>query len=447
MDTKIVQFLEALPVGVFVVNKQQDPCYINEEGCRLLAIKKDQLTNIKDIYLNNICQISSLEPYPAKQHPILLALQGAPSQITDIQLSQNNKNIALEMTVKPLLNEQGQIDYAIVTLHNISTRKPQEKILKNKSPLSLSVNEAYERFIPKAFVKFLEKKSIVDVQIGDKIEVEMTVLFSDIRNYTQISEKMTPQENFNFINDYLKQMEPLIGHHNGFIDKYIGDCIMALFPSNVDDAISTGVDMLKTLNIYNNKRVDEGKEAIHIGIGINTGKLILGTIGGKDRMDSTVISDTVNLASRVEGANKQYGTSLLITEQTMKKIKNPTQYFMRYIDNIKVRGKSHAVNIYEVFNGDSGKNFQLKKETLADFNQGIALLKKERFSLALKYFGNVKRINAADKTAHIHIKRCADGLEGQGIRKEFVDSMLENIFANKEKKSDLTLFEMQKRFG
>ena len=166
--------------------------------------------------------------------------------------------------------------------------------------------DAFERFVPQEFLRILNKESITDVQLGDQIQEEMTVLFSDIRDFTLLSEKMTPEENFKFTNSYLSRMEPSIRAYHGFVDKFIGDAIMALFPTNAQDAVQAAVDMLQALFEYNQDRSKVHYDPIRVGIGINTGALMLGTVGGQSRMDGTVISDAVNLASRIESMTGVY---------------------------------------------------------------------------------------------------------------------------------------------
>lgn len=141
------------------------------------------------------------------------------------------------------------------------------------------LNAAYQRFVPEEFLKFLNRESIVDVKLGDQVRKEMSVLFSDIRSFTELSEKMTPEENFNFINSYLQRMGPSIRENNGFIDKYIGDAIMALFPRNAEDAIKASIQMMEGIKLYNKHRNNQGYAPISIGIGIHTGELMLGTVG------------------------------------------------------------------------------------------------------------------------------------------------------------------------
>jgi class 3 adenylate cyclase/CheY-like chemotaxis protein len=272
------------------------------------------------------------------------------------------------------------------------------------------LNTAYSRFVPKQFLQLLEKDSIVDVKLGDNTLKEMSVLFSDIRSFTTISEKMTPEENFKFINSYLSRMEPAIMANSGFIDKYIGDSIMALFSGSADDAIQAAIAMLNTLVEYNQHRANVNYPPIKIGIGINTGFLMLGTVGGINRMDGTVISDAVNLASRIESLTKEYGVSLLISHQTFAKLQNPSDYNMRLIERIKVKGKSKAVAVFEVFDGDPPALRQAKLATTGIFEEGVLYYYGSSFRKAAQQFEECLRQNPDDKVAQIYLDRCRQGM-------------------------------------
>ena len=223
------------------------------------------------------------------------------------------------------------------------------------------INEAYSRFVPNEFLKLLEKESMLDVKLGDHIQKEMTILFSDIRQFTEMSEKMTPQENFNFLNSYLEVIGPIIRKHNGFIDKYIGDAIMALFAGEPDDALLAAIEMQEELRIFNFERASRGLEPVKVGIGIHTGNLILGTIGEKERMEGTVIADAVNLASRIESLTKEYYTSILVSEFSVRKMKNPKQFLLREIDYVVVKGKSNVITVLECFDIDPKEKADKKK--------------------------------------------------------------------------------------
>ncbi|HMY47390.1 MAG TPA: 7TM diverse intracellular signaling domain-containing protein, partial [Leptospiraceae bacterium] len=214
------------------------------------------------------------------------------------------------------------------------------------------LTSSYARFVPSEIMDLLEKKEITEIALGDAIQKEMTVLFSDIRSFTTLSEGMTPKENFEFLNALMRRTGPVIRENGGFIDKFIGDAIMALFPRHAEDALKAAIQMKRNLSIYNTRRASKGFEPLRVGIGINTGLVILGTIGEPERMDGTVISDTVNLASRIEGLTKHYDAALLITEQTLFRLDDPTRYRIRLIERVRVKGKHEPVSIFEVFDGD-----------------------------------------------------------------------------------------------
>jgi class 3 adenylate cyclase/ActR/RegA family two-component response regulator len=272
------------------------------------------------------------------------------------------------------------------------------------------LNAAYSRFVPRQFLQLLQKDSILDVKLGDNILREMSILFSDIRSFTAMSEKMSPEENFRFINSYLSRMEPAIAENRGFIDKYIGDAIMALFGGSADDAIKAAIAMLETLVEYNQHRESVGYPGVKIGIGINTGSLMLGTVGGKNRMDGTVISDAVNLASRVESLTKQYGVSLLISHETFARIQNPSDYKIRLIERLKVKGKSKAVAVFEVFDGDPPQLRDAKLATTGIFEEGVLFYYGSSFRKAAQCFEKCLAQNPDDTVAQIYLERCQERL-------------------------------------
>ncbi|MEG4585593.1 AAA family ATPase [Microcoleus sp. MOSTC5] len=302
---------------------------------------------------------------------------------------------------------------------SIQNSKLYTEVRENESRLA-QLNKAYERFIPHQFLQFLDKSSIIDVELGDQVQLEMSVLFSDIRNFTTLSETMTPEDNFKFINSYLSRMEPVINENKGFIDKYIGDAIMALFSGEADHAVKAGIAMLHSLAEYNEYCAKSGCAPIQIGIGINTGSLMLGTVGGPNRMDGTVISDAVNLASRVESLTKNYGVSLLITQPTYSRLKNPSQYAIRTLDTVKVKGKSEAVTVYEVFDADPLAMKEGKLATLKLFAEARAIYSEGNVAEAAWLFSECWRQNQGDRVAKIYWERCQSAL---GTRKKIKDRL------------------------
>ncbi|MCB1317614.1 MAG: HAMP domain-containing protein, partial [Leptospiraceae bacterium] len=260
----------------------------------------------------------------------------------------------------------------------------------------LDLNQAYERFVPQEFLKHLGHDNITRVQLGDQVQREMTILFTDIRAFTTLSEKMTPVENFNFLNSYLSRVSPVIRKNNGFIDKFIGDAVMALFPNTVEDAVRGSVEIMQALSEFNHHREEQGREPIRIGIGVHTGKLMLGTIGEKMRMESTVIADAVNLASRLEGLTKKFGSNILISEYSVNAVKDVPGIYHRYLGSVRVKGKAEPVRVFEILNADSQEVIMKKQQTEERFYEGIRLFHKGKFGDAGQIFREIVNTNPGD---------------------------------------------------
>lgn len=281
-------------------------------------------------------------------------------------------------------------------------------IIAHQQALALlqQTETAYNRLVPHQLLKLLHARSIVDVKLGDQVERKMTILFSDIRDFTPLSESMTPAENFEFINSYLSQMEPVISRHRGIIDKYIGDAIMALFEYGADDGVSGAIAMLERLSFYNAGRARAGYRPVHIGIGINTGRVMIGTVGGINRMDSTVIGDAVNLAARLEDATKTYNTPLIISQNTLYDLADPGAYHIRFLDRVRVKGKSQPLSIHEVFDHDSEPLKQAKRASCPVFELAVAYYHLKDIGRALPLLQHCLQDNPHDTVAALYLEKC-----------------------------------------
>jgi len=269
------------------------------------------------------------------------------------------------------------------------------------------LNKAYEKFVPREFLSSLSKKSIIDVRLGDQVQKNMTVLFCDIRNFTARSEKITLEENFAFVNDFLSCLSPIINQYHGFIDKYIGDSIMAIFPIT-DDALSCSIAMLKALHIYNENNPNQ--LPISVGIGLNSGSLMLGIVGDQNHLEGTVISDAVNISSRVEELAKIYNVSLLITKETYQNLQNPEQYACRRLGNLPLKGKDNIVTVYEIFDNDPENVKLLKQRTKKDFEQSVDYFQEGHFEIAHEQFQELLHKNPADQPAAFYLQQCENAL-------------------------------------
>lgn len=289
----------------------------------------------------------------------------------------------------------------------------QDKDIEDKNKELKSLNhelkrkiETFYKFVPVQFLEILNrKKDFEEIELGLCSECKLSVLFSDIRSFTSLSESITPQENFRFLNSYFAHMGPIIRRSSGFIDKYIGDAIMGLF-EDTDQALQAAINMLMHLYKYNEGRKRAGYIPISIGIGINTGNLMLGTVGENDRLETTVIGDVVNVASRIESLTKKYGIPLLISEQTFNSLKNPEKYSIRFIGRTKVKGKESDVSVFEVFDGDLPKVFKGKQSSMKIFEEAMMLYGQQQFEEARKLFQECLDTNPYDHIAKVYVQLC-----------------------------------------
>lgn len=274
----------------------------------------------------------------------------------------------------------------------------------------IRLTTAYQRFVPKQLLMNLQKGSILDVKLGDQVEIEMSILFSDIRSFTTISESMTPDENFSFVNGYLKRMGPIVRAHDGYIDKFLGDGIMALFNRSANDATSAAVKMHQDLLIYNNEAESNGAQTINIGIGVNTGTMMFGTLGEADRMEGSVISDAVNLAARLEMLTKLYKAKVLISEDTCLKL-TPGSFALRMIDKVAVKGKSEAVKVFEVLDAEAEDVMALRVKNITRFDEAVTLYQTQKIKDALALFESIYNDDPTDMVAALYIERCSNFLK------------------------------------
>ena len=251
------------------------------------------------------------------------------------------------------------------------------------------VNSAFGRFVPHEFLRSLGRERVVDIQLGDSVEKEVSVLFSDIRGYTALSEQMTPQENFRFLNAYLGRMGPAIQTNRGFVNQYYGDGIMALFTQGADDALKASLAMLDLLDRYNQERIEAGRAPIQTGIGLHTGPLMMGVIGDTLRLEAGVVSDTVNTAARMEGLTKHYQARIILSHEVLTRLRIPERQACRFLGKVQVKGRREPVGVYECFAADPPTPRQAKVDTLPDFEAALRHYFAQEFSLAVRHLGNI----------------------------------------------------------
>jgi two-component system, sensor histidine kinase ChiS len=283
-----------------------------------------------------------------------------------------------------------------------------EFLARVKTQLNLHrINEATGKFVPSEFLRSLGRENITEVLLGDHAEREVTVLFADIRDYTSLSETMTPEENFNFVNAYNGRLGPIIQAHGGFVNQYLGDGLMAIFPHNSADALQASIAMQQAIAEYNDLRVARGRIPIQVGMGMHTGSLVMGIIGDARRMDAATIADTVNTASRLETLSKYYGANILLSKDSLEKVAGSVVFHVRYLGEVQVKGKRKPVKVYECFDGDATDIFEKKSQTLDTFDSGMRHYLGREFAGAIVDFESVLKYNPNDAVARLFLNKAA----------------------------------------
>lgn len=273
----------------------------------------------------------------------------------------------------------------------------------------LRLNASFERFVPHDFIELLGKRDILEVELGQSVEKDLTTLFCDIRSYTSLSEKLGPQKGFAFLISYYQFVAPVIRSHQGIIDKYIGDAIMGVFDRAADDAIQAGLALLARVGEFNAAH-HWTEHPIEIGIGINTGWSMLGVIGESSRLEGTVIGDAVNLAARLEKATVEFGAPLIITGSTFMAIQDPGRLHIRYLGQTQVKGKAERIALYEVYDHNAEAVRALKKAHQALWENSVKAYHEERWNEALDGFEQHLSYLPDDPIALKYVQRCHEGL-------------------------------------
>ena len=310
----------------------------------------------------------------------------------DAPLRAGEEKLSVNFTAQPLLNIDQKRIGSMIVIEDISSEK------RLKSTMSRYMDPGIADRLVASGAELLGGQN-----------VEATVLFSDIRGFTTLTEQLGAQGTVALLNEYFTLMVDCIQQEEGMLDKFIGDAIMAAFgipvshEDDADRAVRASIAMINTLNEWNHQRVSDGKLPVNIGIGLNTDSVVSGNIGSNKRMDFTIIGDGVNLASRLESACKQYGARILVSEFTLNKLKGT--YRQREIDLVVVKGKTEPVSVHEILSFHTPETFPGMGEVLGLFKDGLSAYRARKWDAAIKVFRKCLSINPDDKPSQIYIER------------------------------------------
>jgi two-component system sensor histidine kinase ChiS len=262
----------------------------------------------------------------------------APEEKVIVDYEINDYKAKSELTARKLFTS---VLTALRAYEYLAEIQAQQRSLK-------SFARAADRFVPKEFMRVLGKASIAETLLGDQLQQEMTILFLDVRGFSGMSEKLSPGETFAFINELMEWVCPIIRGNDGFVDKFLGDGLLALFPHSIDNALKTVLAIRRQIVRVNRGREAQGKPPMHLGMGVHFGKLMLGVIGEPERLEATVIGDAVNAACRIESLTKDYGVDALISEVALGRVMTPGKYAFRFVEQANIRGRADRISVYEL---------------------------------------------------------------------------------------------------
>ena len=380
--------LQSLSNGVITLNAQHKIIKINPAACRILGTQSDVVRGRSWKSLFG-------PPNPWIREALYrVERQQRSASAMDVELTTGDgKRLSVNLKVEPLVDVKRRRIGFILVLEDIT----EEKRVKSTMARYMS-HEVAEKLLE-------TNDSILGGQAQD-----VTILFSDIRDFTGIAEHLGAQDTVAMLNEYFSEMAESVFRHGGILDKYIGDSIMALFgtpfagPNDADHAVDAAVDMVRSLCRFNQRRALAGDNPIDIRLGISTGEVIAGNIGSPRRMDYTVIGHTVNVASRVESANTYYGTQILITDATMEKLKKP--FLMRELDFVRVKGSRTPVAIYEILEGRDSGEYPRAEAMIEAFEIGLHRYRERRWMDAASAFQQALDIWPGDHPSSLFLNRC-----------------------------------------
>jgi adenylate cyclase len=380
--------LKSLSNGVVTLDQHLKVAKANEAAQRIIGIAAEEMIerSAEQVFGNRNAWITRSLEYVARMHT------NDYHPDTDLLLP-DGRTASVNLTTAPLLDLDNQpIGYMLV-LEDITREK--------------RVRSTMSRYMA---------KEVVDRLLASGEEVlkgsahVATVLFSDIRRFTMLAESMSPQQTVAMLNEYFTEMVEVVLANGGMLDKYIGDALMAIFGAPVeaaadaDNALRVACDMIRALGRLNERRTAEGREPIDIGVGLATGEVLAGSVGSIKRMEYTVIGDTVNLAARLESANKHYGTKVLVSGPTVEALRAPAT--LRRLDLLQVKGKSRPTVVYESLAHHTAQSFPHLPEVVRLYESAFDLYHKRDWDGAIARFSEALELAPQDRPTRIFLDRC-----------------------------------------
>jgi adenylate cyclase len=381
--------LESMSNGVITLDERDTIVTCNSAGARIFKLAASAILGH-----------SAPEFFAGKNAWIIerikkVQLEKVANVAMDLEIALGDRPVSVNLTVLPLASGDGKQLGTLLMIEDISTEK--------------RVKATMARYMdPAIAARMLDNNS--DAGLLGGASTRATVLFSDIRDFTTLSEELGAQGTVAFLNDYFSLMVECIAREEGMLDKFIGDAVMAAFglpiahDDDEDRAVRAAIAMIRECRRWSRDRVQRGQKPVEMGIGLNTDMVVSGNIGSAKRMDYTLIGDGVNLASRLESACKIYSAQILVSENTFGRLRGT--YRIRNIDQVVVKGKTEPVGVYEVLDHHTEESFPNVMDVVSYFNEGMRNYRAARFSNAIAQFEKALACHPRDKLSTTYIERC-----------------------------------------
>lgn len=278
---------------------------------------------------------------------------------------------------------------------------------KKKDDFIKQTNLEYEKFVPKQLVKFFGKKSVLELEIGSQVKKTATILYCSLRNSLLVTQTLSLEENFNYINSYLNVVSPIIRKNGGFVDKYLEDGLMAVFVS-VKNAINCGIQIVKTIR-QQNMQV-KNVPALDVGIAVNTDEIIFGVVGDDVRKTPTIVSNSLNIVQNMDEINKKYGSVMLLSKNALNELPSNFNFAYRYIGNLNIVENKDVVTIFECLEVYPRQKREKLIKYHNEFENGVRAFVNGKFEIAKSIFESVYKKEKDDKICYTYYNRCCENL-------------------------------------
>ena len=313
------------------------------------------------------------------------------------------------------LNKKDQVSKEL----NVQLQHKLVDTLANENKKLKATNQTFKKFVPQQFLDRIAKDGLENIDLNIAEEAKMAILFSDIRSFTTITERLTPQETLTLLNVHFTLFNRIVAKNNGFVDKYIGDEIMALFGEKEEklsitayNAIKSAIEMQESL-----KNFQEPSIKLNIGIGIHIGRIIVGTVGSQERMDSTVVGDAVNISSRLQELTKKYNSKIIISGSIWRILnKSKHDFLAREINKLHLRGSSKPITVFEIYNSEDVASIDYKNKTKNIYNNALNSYYNKKWQESMSLFEKCLKLNPNDRVVKSHLDVCVNKITKDNLK-------------------------------